>query len=62
MSSRYHTKRIFKKRPKQGEKPPVKPNAFKSEAKANTWAKEQNLKEFRVDQITEKKFKIRTVF
>jgi hypothetical protein len=62
MSSRYFTKRIYKKRPKQGVRSPEKPKAFKSESSANDWAKTQGLKDFKVDQIADKKFKIRTCF
>lgn len=60
MSSRYYTKRQFKKRPKQGPLAPAKPRAFKSEASANEWAKKNGLKNFRVEAIAEgRKFKIR---
>ena len=62
MSSRYYTKRIFKKRPKQGENAPARPKAFKSEASANTWAKDNDLNKFKVEQIADKKFKIRNIF
>jgi hypothetical protein len=62
MSSRYFTKRIFKKRPKRGEGSPPKPKAFKTEASANEWAKKQDLKGFKVEQIADKKFKVRQRF
>jgi hypothetical protein len=62
MSSRFYTKRLSKKRPKRGPKL-QKPNAFKSEASANAWAKKQGLKKFKVEAIAGgKKFKIRTRF
>jgi len=59
MSSRYYTKRLVSKRPKKGVKAPYKPKAFKSEASANDWAKTNGLKDFSVEQIADKKFKIR---
>jgi hypothetical protein len=62
MSSRYYTKRIFKKRPKGGIRPASKPNAFRSEASAREWAARNSLKDFKVDQIADKKFKIREYF
>ena len=62
MSSRYFTKRIYKKRPKQGVRAPAKPKAFRSEESANAWARTQGLKDFRVDQVADKKFKVRTCF
>ena len=41
----------------------TKPKAFKSEEKANLWAKEKGLKDFKVEAIgkTGKKFKIRNI-
>ncbi|MFC1723813.1 hypothetical protein ACFL0V_06760 [Nanoarchaeota archaeon] len=60
MSNRYHTLRLHKKRTKKGIKLPVKPGAFKSEAKAKAWAKENGITDFRVEAISESKFKIRT--
>jgi hypothetical protein len=62
MSSRYFTKRLFKKRPKRGENAPPRPKAFRSEASAQKWAKDNSLKKFKVEQIADKKFKIRNVF
>ena len=60
MSNRYHSVRLHKKRPKKGPAAPDKPKAFKSEASAKKWAEEQGLTNFRVEAITETKFKLRT--
>jgi len=61
MSSRYYSKRIFKKRPKRGPKAPYRPKAFKSEEDAKEWAKKHKLKDFRIEAIAKgNKFKIRT--
>ncbi len=63
MSSRYYTKRLHKKRPKQGYKAPERPKAFRSEASAKEWAKKHGLEKFMVEPIADgRKFKIRTVF
>ena len=63
MSSRYYTKRQYKKRPKKGEKAPSRPKAFKSEADAKEWAKRHNIKNFNIEPIASgKKFKIRARF
>ncbi|MFH1063904.1 MAG: hypothetical protein V1729_02390 [Candidatus Woesearchaeota archaeon] len=59
MSSRYYSKRQGKKRPKKGEGPPPKPKAFKSEAAAKAWTEKHGLNSHTVDQISEKKFKVR---
>lgn len=59
MSSRYHTIRQHKKRPVKGEKQETKPNAFKTEAKAKDYAERNGLKDYRVEAISEGKFKIR---
>ena len=64
MSSRLYTKRLYKKRPKQGPLAPERPKAFKSEASAQEWAKENGLKKFKIEAVGKlgNKFKIRTVF
>jgi hypothetical protein len=64
MSSRLYTKRLYKKRPKQGPLAPARPKSFKSEASAQKWAKEQGLKKVKIEAIGKqgKKFKIRTRF
>jgi hypothetical protein len=62
MGSRYFSKRLMKKRPKQGPLAPVKPKAFKTEASAEAWAKKNKVKKFRIEQIAEHKFKLRTKF
>ena len=59
MSSRYHTLRQGKKRPKKGPKAPVKPRAFRTEASAKKWADAHGMKGYRIEQITAGKFKIR---
>ena len=59
MSSRYHTKRQHKKRPKKGLKAPAKPKAFKSEASAKSWADAHGMKGYRIVNIAKGKFKIR---
>ncbi len=62
MSSRYYTKRLVAKRPARGPKSPFKPRAFKSEASAKAWADKYKLTSFKIDQIADKKFKIRNKF
>ena len=59
MSSRYHTKRQNKKRPKKGLKAPAKPKAFKTDASAKSWADSHGMKGYKLVQIAGKKFKIR---
>ncbi|NQU78878.1 hypothetical protein HQ545_03860 [Candidatus Woesearchaeota archaeon] len=59
MSSRLYSNRLYKKRPKPGVKAPVRPKAFKSEESAKKWAEENQIQKFRVEAITDKKFKIR---
>ncbi len=60
MGSRFYSKRQTKKRPKKGEGLPPRPKAFKSEAAAKAWAETNSLKGFKVDQIADKKFKVRS--
>ena len=62
MSSRYYTKRLVAKRPARGPKSPYKPKAFKSEASAKAWADKYGVKDFKIEQIAEKKFKLRNKF
>ncbi|MBW2997470.1 hypothetical protein KY349_03985 [Candidatus Woesearchaeota archaeon] len=63
MSSRYYTKRQYKKRPKRGEKAPARPKAFKSEASAKAWATKHGKKGAKIEAIAGgKKFKIRSKF
>lgn len=59
MSSRYHTIRQYKKRPVKGVKPATKPNAFKSEEKAKSWAESHGMKGYKIAKIADGKFKIR---
>ena len=59
MSNRYFSLRLFKKRPKKGIRPVTKPKAFKSEADAKAWAIEHDLKGLAIEQIGDKKFKLR---
>ena len=62
MSSRYYTKRLVAKRPARGPKAPYKPRAFKTETTAKAWADKYGMKEYLVEQIADKKFKIRNKF
>lgn len=59
MSNRYHTRRQTKKRPKKGVKAPEKPKAFKTRESAKKWAEKQGMKGYVIDQIADKKFKVR---
>ena len=62
MASLYYTKRLVTKRPARGPKSPFKPRSFKTEASAKAWADKYELTGFKIDQITDKKFKIRNKF
>ena len=63
MSSRYYTKRQYKKRPKRGPKAPARPKAFRSEASAKAWAAKHGRKDAKIESIAGgRKFKIRSKF
>lgn len=63
MSSRYYTKRQYKKRPKRGALAPERPKSFKSEVSAKAWAAKHGKKDAKIEAIAgSRKFKIRNKF